>query len=242
MPSGPGNRRQFWQELTNTEGGAISDTERLSTIGGGAALALVGLTRKSVVGLPLLAIGGALIAHGVAADMPLAERFSRTARRWRPAGAVTLSKSVTIGKPAAEVYQFWHDFENLPRFMRYLQSVTMTGDNRSHWVALARAAAPVEWDAETTEDVPNQRISWRSLPGSAVQTQGTVRFVPAPGNRGTEVHVTLSYAGPGGSLTKPAGTLLVALTAQQVKNDVLRLKEMMETGEAATTLGQPQGK
>lgn len=240
-PSRMETRRPFWQGLTNTQGSAISETERWGTIGGGAALALLGLTRRSVLGLPLLAGGGALIAHGMAANMPLAERFARATSRWQSAGTVSLSKSVTIGKPAAEVYQFWHNFENLPHFMRNLQSVTMTGGNRSHWVALAGGAAPVEWDAETTEDVPNQRIAWRSLPGSAVQTQGTVRFVPAPGNRGTEVHVTMSYAGPSGTLSRPVAALLVAMTARQVKNDVLRLKEMMETGEVATTVGQPQG-
>lgn len=226
--------------LTPT-GGAISDQERWGTIGAGTLLALFGLTRKSLLGLAPIAGGGALIAHGVAANMPLSERLSRTTSRWRPAGSVSLSKSVTIGKPASEVYAFWRNLENLPRFMRNLQSVTATGGNRSHWVALAAGAAPVEWDAETTEDIPNQRIAWRSLSASPVQTQGVVRFVPAPGDRGTEVHVEMTYAGPGGVLTKPVSALLVAMTAQQVKNDVLRLKEVLETGEVATTEGQPQG-
>jgi uncharacterized membrane protein len=241
VTGGANARPPFWQGLTNSGQSAIPVTERWGAIGGGSILALYGLTRKSVVGLLPLAAGGALVAHGIAANVPLNERLSRTTSRWRPAGSVSLSKSVTIGKSPEEVYQFWHNFENLPRFMRNLQSVTVTGGNRSHWVALAGAAAPVEWDAETIEDVPNQRIVWRSLPGSAVQTQGTVRFVPAPGQRGTEVHVEMTYAGPGGVLTKPVAALLVAMTAQQVKNDILRLKEVMETGEAATTEGQPQG-
>lgn len=234
-------RQPFWQGLTSPGQSTIPPTERWGAIGAGTILALYGLTRKSLPGIVPLAAGGALIAHGIAATVPLSERLSRTVTRWRPAGSVSLSKSVTIGRSAADVYQFWHNVENLPRFMRNLQSVTATGGNRSHWVALAGTAAPVEWDAETTEDVPNQRIAWRSLPGSAVQTQGVVRFVPAPGNRGTEVHVEMTYAGPGGALSKSVAALLVALTAQQVKDDVRRLKEVMETGEIATTSGQPQG-
>lgn len=247
QPQVPGGANEherpgFWPGLTNPAETAIPLTERWGAIGGGVVLALYGLTRRSLVGIVPIAAGGALIAHGIAANVPLSERITRTTARWRPAGSVSLAQSVTIGKPASGVYQLWHDFENLPRFMRNLQSVTMMGGNRSHWVALAGTAAPVEWDAETTEDVPNKRIAWRSLPGSAVQTQGVVRFVPAPGDRGTEVHVEITYAGPGGPLSKPVAALLVALTAQQVKNDVLRLKEVMETGEVATTEGQPQGR
>jgi uncharacterized membrane protein len=96
-------------------------------------------------------------------------------------GIVRTKRSVTVRRPVEEVYGFWRDFENLPRFMRHLESVTVTGEGRSHWKALAPAGQTVEWDAETTADEPNERIAWRSLPGAAVYNAGEVRFQPAPG-------------------------------------------------------------
>ena len=146
-------------------------------------------------------------------------------------GMIQVRKSITVRKPVDEVYGFWHDFENLPRFMRHLVSVTETSDRRSHWVAKAPAGKTVEWDAEVVDDQPNELISWRSLPGADVYNAGEVRFNPAPGDRGTEVRVTMEYHPPMGKLGSKVAMLFREEPGQQVQDDLRHFKQVMETGE-----------
>ncbi len=146
-------------------------------------------------------------------------------------GIIRTKRSVTIRKPVEEVYGFWSNFENLPQFMRHLESVTVTGEGRSHWVAKAPAGKTVEWDAETVADVPNEMISWRSLPGSDVYNAGEVRFEPAPGGRGTEVRVTIEYDPPFGKLGSKIAMLWREEPGQQVQDDLRHFKQVMELGE-----------
>lgn len=144
---------------------------------------------------------------------------------------IRVRKSITVNRPADEVYGFWRNFENLPRFMKHLESVQMTGDRRSHWTAQAPAGTTVEWDAETTEDRPNELIAWRSVEGADVPNAGVVRFVPAPGGRGTEVHVDLRYDPPAGKLGKLVAKLFGEEPSQQVDGDLRRFKQVLEIGE-----------
>jgi uncharacterized membrane protein len=147
------------------------------------------------------------------------------------AGGVHVVESITINRPRNEVYGFWHNFENLPRFMAHLESVQVLDNNRSRWKAKAPAGTSVEWEAETLEDRPNELISWRSLPDAGVPNSGTVRFKDAPGNRGTEVHVELRYQPPGGKIGALVAKLFGEEPQQQVKGDLRRFKQVMETGE-----------
>ena len=144
---------------------------------------------------------------------------------------IHVEQAVTIKRPRTEVYGFWHNFENLPRFMAHLESVQVTGDRTSHWKATAPGGSTVEWDAETVEDRPGELIAWRSLPEASVPNSGSVRFVDAPGDRGTEVHVELRYEPPGGKLASWIAKLFGEEPAQQVKGDLRRFKQVMETGE-----------
>jgi uncharacterized membrane protein len=146
-------------------------------------------------------------------------------------GMIQVRKSTTVRQPVEEVYAFWRNFENLPRFMRHLVSVTETGDRRSHWIAKAPAGKTVEWDAETIEDRANEMISWRSLPGADVYNAGEVRFSPAPGNRGTEVRVMIEYHPPVGKLGSKVAMLFREEPGQQVQDDLRHFKQVMETGE-----------
>ena len=146
-------------------------------------------------------------------------------------GIIQTKRSITVRKPVEEVYAFWRDFENLPRFMRHLESVTVTGDRRSHWVAKAPAGKTVEWEAETIDDRENELISWRSLPGADVYNAGEVRFSPAPGDRGTEVRVTIEYDPPFGKLGSKVAMLFREEPGQQVQDDLRHFKQVMETGE-----------
>jgi uncharacterized membrane protein len=144
---------------------------------------------------------------------------------------IHLKQAVTIKRPRSEVYGFWHNFENLPRFMAHLESVKIIDDRRSHWKAKAPAGSTVEWDAEIVEDRPNEMIVWRSLPDAGVPNSGSVHFRDAPGNRGTEVLVELRYQPPGGKLSSLLAKLFGEEPEQQVKGDLRRFKQVMETGE-----------
>ena len=153
-----------------------------------------------------------------------------------------LTASTTIGKTAQEVYDFWRQFDRLPRFMAHLEEVRLTGEGRSHWRASAPFGKGVEWDAETTDDVPGERISWRSIEGAKVPNEGTVRFRNAPGDRGTEVHVTLRYEIPGGKLGQAVARYYGEDPHQQLDDDLRRLKQVLETGEVVRSDGAPGGK
>jgi uncharacterized membrane protein len=144
---------------------------------------------------------------------------------------IHVKQAVTIKRPRSEVYSFWHNFENLPRFMAHLESVEVIDERRSHWKARAPGRTTVEWDAEVVEDRPNEFIVWRSLPDAGVPNSGSVQFRDAPGNRGTEVLVELRYQPPGGKLSSLIAKLFGEEPEQQVKGDLRRFKQVMETGE-----------
>jgi uncharacterized membrane protein len=170
-----------------------------------------------------------------AVDVMTARQLSRqpktVTRQRMEQGIVRTHRSITVRRPVEEVYAFWRNFENLPRFMRHLESVQMVDERRSHWKALAPLGQTVEWDAETIEDRPDELIAWRSLPGADVYNAGTVRFQPAPGGRGTEVRVTLEYDPPFGKLGSKVAMLFREEPGQQVQDDLRHFKQVMETGE-----------
>jgi uncharacterized membrane protein len=151
-----------------------------------------------------------------------------------------IESALTVNRPREEVYNFWRDLSNLPKFMRHLESVTETGDGRSHWVAKAPIA--VEWDAEITTERPGELIGWRSVESATVKNAGSVRFKDAPGGRGTEVHVYFEYQPVAGPAGLAAAKLIKQVTQQQVRMDLGRFKAIIEAGEAPTTEGQTSGR
>lgn len=142
-------------------------------------------------------------------------------------------QSVTIARTPEELYYFWRDFRNLASFMSHVQSVQVKSETQSHWVVSAPAGRTVEWDAEITEDRPGELIAWRSLEGADVENRGEVRFRRAPGDRGCEIHVRLEYKPPGGALGTVVARLFGEEPGQQLKDDLARLKQALETGEVA---------
>jgi len=239
--------RQTRARETGIERLNISETERwVSTLGGGA-LALYGLGRGSLPGLGLAAMGAALVYRGVTGHCDIYGMLGiNTAAPHSPQASipathgVKLEESVTVLKPREELYRFWRDFSNLPRVMRHLASVEEK-DGRWHWVAKGPAGMPVAWDAEVITEKENELIGWRSLRGSQVSTAGSVHFVPAPGDRGTEVKVVLKYDPPGGKLGAAAAWLLGSGVEQQVRTDLQQFKCLMETGSVPASDGQPRG-
>ncbi|MDP9469594.1 MAG: SRPBCC family protein [Chloroflexota bacterium] len=152
-----------------------------------------------------------------------------------------VEKAITVNRPPEEVYGLWRDFENLPRFMLHLESVQVMGDGRSHWKAKAPAGRTVEWDAEIVDDRPNELITWRSLEGADVRNTGSVRFNPAPGGRGTEVRVKLQYDPPAGKLGASVAKLFGEEPNLQLREDLFRFKQVLETGEVVRSEGSLDG-
>jgi uncharacterized membrane protein len=155
---------------------------------------------------------------------------------------VQVCESLAINASPQQLYTFWRNAENLPQFMRHLESVQLTGERTSHWVARAPAGSCVEWDSEIVDDQPGQRIGWRTLPGSQVVHEGMVTFEPAIAGRGAIVRVELLYCPPAGKVGRQIARLFGEEPAQQIREDLRRFKQLLETGEVATTEGQPSGR
>lgn len=221
----------------------LGETERMVSAVAGGALALYGLARRDVPGLLLGALGGYALLRGTSGSDPLYQVLGvDTTQQQQGLKGIKVEKRITIQKTAEELYNFWRNFENLPQFMKHLESVTVKGDHQSHWVAKAPANTTVAWDAEITNDAPNERIAWRSLEGADVMNAGEVRFVPAPAGRGTEVHVSMIYDPPAGALGALVAKLFGEEPGQQVEGDLRRFRAIMETGEVPTVEGQSSGR
>jgi uncharacterized membrane protein len=184
----------------------------------------VGLATAAVLGVTALDV---LCGQQLSRDSGDQTRVKPAAKN--SGGQVT--KTIVINRPPDEVYRFWRDFERLPSFMDYLESVQVTGEQRSHWKAKGPAGTTFEWDAETVDDEPNTRISWRSLEGSEIHNSGTVRFERAPGGRGTLLRVELQYAPPGGAISANIAKLFGADPGQHLEHDLRVLRQILETGE-----------
>jgi len=208
-------------------------------------LALLGMAARSAhnrqrrLGLATAAVAGVAVLDLIS-SVQTAER-ERIEQGLPPGTEVHIVKSITVNRPAEECYRSWRDFEGLPRFMRHLESVRITGDNRMRWKAKGPVGLSVEWDAELTADEPGQYLAWRSIQGSEVDNSGTVHFERAPGGRGTIMRVDMRYSPPGGRAGALVAKLFGEEPAQQIDEDLRRFKWLLETGEIPTTVGQPSG-
>lgn len=224
---------------------APSGLGRWASLAGGGALVFHGLRRGGLPGLGAAVLGGALAFRGAARQQrPRSDGDGRailpsasTSRR-----QVHIESVVTVDGSADEMYRYWRDFENHPRFAHYVRSVTADGDTRSHWTMKAPVGPPVEWDLEVTDEAKGEFISWRTVEGSDVNHTGEVRFRRLPAERGTEVRMTMDFTPPGGAMGAAVGRLFDGLTEAQLRADLKRFKQLMETGEIATTEGQSSGR
>lgn len=189
---------------------------------------------------PRLATAIAAVAGVTALDVYASRRLRGIAAL--PQQPVVVHQTLVVNADPATLYDFWSRFENLPRFMRHLESVTRRDERVSHWVARAPAGTHIEWDAEIVDDQPNRRIAWRTLPGSQVDHAGAVTFEPAPGGRGAQIRVSLRYMPPLGVAAVPIARLLGEEPSVQISEDLRRFKQLIETGEVASTAGQPTGR
>jgi len=172
------------------------------------------------------------MAGGVVLGMAAIDLLARTRLHHKGSPQklpIHVARSITIDREPEAVYSFWRDLENLPRFMAHLEMVREDAEG-SLWRAKGPAGSTVEWRAEITIDKPNETIAWRSLEGASVPNRGVVRFKPAPGGRGTELHVELNYDPPAGALGAAVAKLFGEEPSQQIAGDLRRLKQVLETG------------
>jgi uncharacterized membrane protein len=149
--------------------------------------------------------------------------------------AVKVERSVTIDRPRSELFAFWRNFENLPRFMEHLVAVRVDSPTRSHWQAKAPAGRTVEWDAEIVNEVPDEIIAWKSVGEADVSNAGSVTFSDAPGGRGTVVRVILDYEPPAGRVGAILSHFFSEEPDHQIREDLRKFKQLMETGEITTS-------
>jgi uncharacterized membrane protein len=227
----------------------VGRQERL--IGGavGAALCVLGLKRGGLLTrLALLSAGGALLYRSTTGYCPAYGVLGINTAQDRPASpeqyfqrGVHVEKSYLIAKPAAELYAFWRNVENLPRFMRHLEKVEELSNTRSRWTAHAPFGRRVSWEAEIIHDIPNELIAWKSMENSNIANAGSVTFTP--GREGhTEVKVVLDYIPPAGAVGRIIAQLFGEEPSQTIAEELRRFKHLMETGETASSQGQAQGR
>ena len=215
----------------------VGEVERYGSLFAGGLLLVNGVQRGRLTGLILTGLGASLMYRGFTGHCHLYDQLGMNTRSSGTALGVPAQRgfryerSIVISRPARELFSFWRNLSNLPRFMRHLESVTETSGGRSHWVARGPMGLRVEWDAEVHNEDPGRMIAWRSLPGGQVDTAGSVHFEERA--RGTEVRVSLKYNPPGGKLGANLAWLMGDSVEQEVSSDLDRFKQAMESGELA---------
>ncbi len=237
----------------------VGRVERVISLVGGSALVVAGARRRNLPGAVMALAGAFLVDRGATGHCVAYEALGLStegADREHPhvvqqhgpsavldaSQAVRVEHAITVARPREELFRFWRDLTNLPRVMQHLESVTVLDDTHSHWVARSPGGGTVEWDAVIHNEVPDEIIAWKSVPGARVPNAGSVNFADAPGGRATELRVILEYAPPGGRVGGLVARLFGEEPGQQVSGDLRRFKALMETGEVPTTEGQSSGR
>lgn len=209
-----------WSPITRITVGAL-----------GAGLVAYGLARRGQLAALAIGAGAALLARDVA-DRPLRRLLGLGAGR----RAVDFHKTLHVGAPIEEVYAFFTDVENFPRFMSHVREVQKIDEDRYHWVAEGPARIPVVWDAEVTERVPDEVFAWRSVPGSVIANAGIVRFDECP-DGSTRLDIRMSYNPPAGSVGHAVAAIFGADPKHALDEDMVRFQSLLERGKT-TAHGQ----
>jgi uncharacterized membrane protein len=239
----------------------VGGSERAVSAAVGSLFVASGLRKRGLGGLALALIGAELVRRGATGHCMLYDAIGFSsdgqsngdgttgthrgdvrgaAATVNARKAIKVERTITIRKPAREIYDFWRDFSNLPRVLDHLESVTDEGNGRSHWVAKGPAGTRVEWDSEMVNDIPGQLIAWKTVGEPDVAHAGSVHFTPVAG--GTEVKFVVDYEPPAGRLFAVAAKIMGESPDQKIRSDLRRLKMLCETGEVATTVGQTSGR
>jgi uncharacterized membrane protein len=228
----------------------VGRTERIVSAAAGGALIAFGIKRGGVTGTIMSVLGGAMLFRGATGhchmydaagintmrDVPMGTQRSPYNKRIL-SGQIHVKKGITIDRPANVVYEFWKNFENFPKFMQHVEVVTKNADNTWHWKVKAPLGTSVEWDAQVTSDVENEKIGWRSIENSDIPNSGVVEFRGTPTDS-TELTVTLIYEAPAGKFCAWAAWALGEEPGLQVSYDLRRFKEIVESEQKADEIAR----
>lgn len=201
-----------------------SPTARLLTGAGGMAMTSYGLARRGFTGTLLSLMGLGLATRGITN-----QSLTRVLGIGSDRNAVELHKTLNIHAPVEEVYRFWENAENFPRFMEHVKEIMVSGDNY-HWTVAGPAGTPVEFDTFITRKEPNRVIAWKSRPNETVKSAGIVQFQPNP-DGSTRVTVRMSYTPPAGAVGHAVATIFGVDPKSAMDNDLARMKTLIETGK-----------
>ena len=223
--------------------------ERLVSVISGGLLAFYGLKRSNWGGIITAILGGELLRRGLIGHSYLYQLLDISTFEESPSTVAPLPhnegfqvrRAITIEKPTEELYRLWCDVEMASMYMHHIHAVHATGERTSHWVGELPGGARIEWDSEVTEDVPNRLIAWQTTGKALTGTAGQITFTPVPHRKATEVRVTMDFPPVVGALGTSVGMLFAHGLEQEVRENLRRFKELAETGEIATTEGQPSG-
>jgi uncharacterized membrane protein len=229
----------------------MSSQERLLYgLAGGVLMAFgaFGIRRRSLLGGSVALAGADLLTKGATGHhlheaLGLADGHTGRGRASRIPHqiGVQVERSVLVNAGPEKAYEFVRNLENLPRFMEHVKQVNAISDKRSHWVVKAPAGTQVQWDAEIINDLPGELIAWRSINNPDVENAGSIHFERALRDRGTIIRVEMQYMPPAGVIGAAVAKLFGEEPEQQLKADLQRLKQIVETGEVATIEGQSKG-
>lgn len=233
---------------TRTRPNNISNAERRISFALGVTLVLAGANRGKLTGLGLAGLGSALLYRGATGYCHGYQLLGINTAQHPPSTVISTKQgcqvecSVTIAQPAADLYAFWRKLDNLPAVLRHLEQVAIIDEQHSRWTAKGPLNIKLTWDAEIINERQNELIAWKSLPGSLVDSAGSVRFTPLSHDRGTVVYVNLRYNPPGGQVSDKLASFFGLDLKSQIEKDLRRFKSLMEAGEAPNVTGQPRGK
>jgi uncharacterized membrane protein len=228
----------------------VGAAERVASVVAGGAVAAYGISRKTQGGALLALLGGSLVYRGATGFCPAyaglgvdtsGDRDEATRSSLRATHSIRVEQTMPINLAVSELFAFWRNFENLPRFMRNVDSVEVIDDKRSHWRVKGPMNVSYEWEAELINEVQDELIAWRTLENADVAHAGSVHFTPLPGGHGTAVRVVFEYRPTGGRVAGAVAKLLGQDPGADVREDLRRFKRIMEAGEIPTTEGQPRG-
>lgn len=226
----------------------LVDVGRWTTGAVGGSLAVWGVRRGRPLGIAAALVGSGLMVRALAAGTGLTRALRIRRGERSPASVVehgrgvTFRRAITIQRPREEVWNAFRDTGRMALWMDGIERVEPISEKLSHWTARGPAGTEVRWDAEIHEERPGERLVWRSLDGSDVVHVGSATLEDAPGDRGTEVLVSMAWEPWAGKLGDLLAKAIGASPEQRLRESLRRFKSLLETGVCATTAGQPSGR
>ena len=202
----------------------------------GLALLVHGLRRRSARGIAMALAGGWLLSRA------LPKRYRSRSEGDSGGDTEAVSRSITIGKSADDLYEAWRDPTVFSEVMGHFAEVTPSTEDRFHWTVKGPLGRMVTWETRVVESDPAEIVRWETPAKAMLSNAGEVRFREATGDRGTDVTLTLRFDPPGGPLGDAALRRLDLIPRELAGVALSRFKSLVESGSIPTPQGNPSGR